>query len=108
MINTAGRELTLNIGGIPITDHKATANAINKAFCAMTCSLEQLDLGKLPTFLPAKPLEEIQPWDVYKKIGEKPKSRPPTTEKLRPISLTPMLTKVVRREICGVTTLLGQ
>ncbi|KAI8511048.1 hypothetical protein Bbelb_119640 [Branchiostoma belcheri] len=119
MINTAGRELTLNIEGIPTTDHKTTANAIglgpepnalplrhttphNKSLCAVTCSLEQLDLlGKLLTFLPEKPLEEIQPLDVYKEIGDKPKSRPPTTEELRPISLTPVLAKVVERFVAS-------
>ncbi|XP_035696845.1 uncharacterized protein LOC118430243 [Branchiostoma floridae] len=151
MTNTTRRELTLNIEGTPTADHKATANAINEVLCAVTCSLEKLDLGKLPVppFLPAKPIEEIQPWEVYNELRNintrkaagpddipnrtikefsyeistplthilnaslaegvvtvqwrqanivpLPKSRPPSIEELRPISLTPVLAKVVER-----------
>ncbi|KAI8493819.1 zinc finger, matrin-type 2 [Branchiostoma belcheri] len=68
MTNTTGTGPTLNVEGTTPGDRKAIANAVNETLSVVTCSLDPLNKTRLPTFLPARPVDKIQPWQVYSKL----------------------------------------
>ncbi|XP_003730516.1 uncharacterized protein LOC100891003 [Strongylocentrotus purpuratus] len=55
----------IEVEGIDESDLAAIANTINRFFVSIAEDIDRLDLTDLPTYLPALPLPEIKPWDVY-------------------------------------------
>ncbi|XP_078594556.1 uncharacterized protein LOC144872371 [Branchiostoma floridae x Branchiostoma japonicum] len=146
MANMGRNDPIINIEGLSPSDHRATADEINKTLAAVIQSLPPLDTSLLPAYLPAQEAPSIKPWEIYQKLQKVktkkaagpdeipaklakefayelsapladvlnaslvqgsipdewkraivvpiPKSKPPSVNELRPISLTSILGKV--------------
>ncbi|KAI8510654.1 hypothetical protein Bbelb_115700 [Branchiostoma belcheri] len=68
MLNIQNKGLTLNVEGVNPANNKAIAEVVNRALCQVTTSLPPLNPSLLPTFLPAQPTPEINPWEMYIKL----------------------------------------
>ncbi|KAI8484572.1 hypothetical protein Bbelb_376790 [Branchiostoma belcheri] len=68
MLNIQNKGLTLNVEGVNPANNKAIAEVVNRALCQVTTSLPPLNPSLLPTFLPAQPMPEINPWEMYSKL----------------------------------------
>ena len=68
IFNKIKQRSIISAPGIPQTDEKAIAEAINKTFASVSQSRSPLDYQALPAFLPSKPPPQIHAKEMYREL----------------------------------------